>query len=328
MFNYYQKSFFINQTIFSNDPKIASAIFKLERTKNKKRIYPYVNTSSGKSKSVLLGKLHNEFLERFKMVNNDKSNKKVKIIKLNNFEILLQDRNVLGYDYDSKYGMKDTTGTASGLNSKILIEKAVCELIEKNELMLMWYKKLTKIVDISDYINSVLMKYGINRDVVKIFYSQNISNIHTVIIFIFNRYNEIIGSGISGSKDINDALISSIEEALMQIWVNLNAPSPIYTKNSKKLKTYFLNLCKAEIINIENLKSVQNIKIIEEFNDIEIALLNIAGLQREITIKALSESMFNCIPSLVNIKKNKDKKIVKYFDIMEDFKNKVECEVI
>lgn len=85
---------------------------------------------------------------------------------------------------DPIYGHQDTTGTASGLDSPMLIEKAICELLEKNELMLMWYKKLCYLIKITDTVSKILKKYGLKEKNVKIFYSQNISNIHT-IIFLF-----------------------------------------------------------------------------------------------------------------------------------------------
>lgn len=163
MFDYYQKSFFMNKTIFNNDPIIGLDVFKVEKTKNKKKIFPYSNTSSGKNKVEIFGKLYNEFLERFKMVNNYRSNKKTEIILINGLKKTLVKRNALTYGYDLQYGHKDTTGTASGLNSNILIEKAICELLEKNELMLMWYKKLCSLITINTAVQVVLMQYGINE---------------------------------------------------------------------------------------------------------------------------------------------------------------------
>ena len=89
MFDYYQKSFFMNKTIFNNDPIIGLDVFKVEKTKNKKKIFPYSNTLSGKNKVEIFGKLYNEFLERFKMVNNYRSNKKTEIILINGLKKLL-----------------------------------------------------------------------------------------------------------------------------------------------------------------------------------------------------------------------------------------------
>ena len=37
MFDYYQKSFFMNKTVFNNDPIIGLGVFKVEKTKNKKK---------------------------------------------------------------------------------------------------------------------------------------------------------------------------------------------------------------------------------------------------------------------------------------------------
>ncbi len=329
MFDYYQKSFFMNKTVFTDDPVIALGVFKVESTKNKKYIFPYSNTSSGKNKSALLGKLYNEFLERFKMVNNYRSNKKKNAVFISKLKEKPIKCKILSYGYDSKYGHKDTTGTASGIGSDILIEKAVCELLEKNELMLMWYKRLCYLVEFTDSVNSILLRYGLTSKNVKIFYTQNISNIHTIIVFILNNDFKIIGSGVSGDKDVFLALVSAIEEALMQKWMEELSPKSIYNmKNYKKFNNYFFSFFNIKEINIENIKPVQNIKINQFFNDVEISLLNIAGFQREITIKAISKTMFNCIHTIRNIKKNKQKPIAVFYKIEKELKNAVECTVI
>ena len=328
MFDYYQNSFFIKRTVFINDPKISLAIFKVEKTKNKKKVFPYAHTSSGKNKAVLFGKLHNEFLERFKMVYNYRTNKKTNVILLHNAKIIPIKRKVLSYGYDAIYGLKDTTGTASGLGSAALIEKAICELLEKNELMLMWYKKICRLVKITDSVNAILLQYGLSANRTKIFYVQNISNIHTVIVFILDAGNNIIGSGISGDKAVYAALISAIEEALMQKWIDELSEQSLYGKDDNKFKNYFDNLCRIEGKNIDKLKPVTEIKIKSSFNDIEIGLLNLAGFQREITIKAVSKTLMNCIPSISNIRKNKNRLIVTFFEIEKELKNAVDCAVI
>lgn len=328
MFDYYQKSFFMNKTIFNNDPIIGLGVFKVEKTKNKKKIFPYSNTSSGKNKVEIFGKLYNEFLERFKMVNNYRSNKKTEIILINGLKKTLVKRNALTYGYDLQYGHKDTTGTASGLNSNILIEKAICELLEKNELMLMWYKKLCSLITINTAVQVVLMQYGINEKNIKIFYAQNISNIHTIIVFILNDNLQIISSGISGSTDAMSSLVLAIEEALMQKWMDELSPKPRHLKNNKKFDDYFFALCNVKQISIKNLNPVQKIIINKPFDDIEIGLLNIAGYRREISIKAISKTMFNCIPTISNIKKNKTKAIAIIYDIEKALKNAIECAVV
>lgn len=97
---------------------------------------------------------------------------------------------------------------------------------------------------------------------------------------------------------------------------------------TKKFNNYFDDLCQAKKINIEHVKPAHKIKINEPFNDVEIGLLNIAGLQREVTIKAVSKSMCNRIPTLENMKKNKNKAILKYFKIETYLNEVVECAVI
>lgn len=86
MFDYYMDSFFLNKTVFTVDYMITMAVFKVQGTKDKKKIFPYTNTSAGKNKPILFAKLHNEFLERFKMVNNHYANKNTTLISINDLK--------------------------------------------------------------------------------------------------------------------------------------------------------------------------------------------------------------------------------------------------
>ena len=78
------------------------------------------------------------------------------------------------------------------------------------------------------------------------------------------------------------------------------------------------------LLNLGILKIIIN----KPFDDIEIGLLNIAGYRREISIKAISKTMFNCIPTISNIKKNKTKAIATIYDIEKALKNAIECAVV
>ncbi|UTY27677.1 YcaO-like family protein [Treponema putidum] len=326
MFDYLEKSFFLHKTVFLNDPIISMAVFKVEKTKDKKAIFPYGHTSAGKNKQVVLGKLYSEYLERFKMSANSRYTQETQLISLQNLKPRQINRSMLGYDIDKAYGKKDTTGTASGLRSAFIIEKAIMELIEKNELMLMWYKKYCKKLIKTKLVKDIITQYGLQTNAVEIFYSQNISNIHTIAFFIFDSKKQIVGSGISGDKNSVNALKSAIEEAIMQHLLNKSFFIDFKTPEFKK---YFLNLSMTiEKININTLKPIKKIEIQKEFNDIEIGLLNISAQQREITIKALSRRMLNCVPFLGNIKCNLDKYIVKYFEIDKEVENALQCPVI
>ncbi len=55
MFDYFGENFFIDDTIFVDNPRISFAIFKVEKTKKPKMIYPYGHTSAGKKKEYSFG---------------------------------------------------------------------------------------------------------------------------------------------------------------------------------------------------------------------------------------------------------------------------------
>ena len=274
MFDYYNEAFFLNKTVFKNDPVIAMGVFKCEKTKDKKKVFPYTNTSASKSKSVALGKLHSEFLERFKITYHHRVSKKTTSIKFGDLSQSIICNDALTYGGDKIYGHKDTTGTASGFCSNKIIEKAICELIEKNELMLMWYKKLCFKVQHSQSVNEKIISYGLNPEKIKLFFVQNITNLFTIVCFILNDDDLIIGSGISCDKDVNSALLSSIEEAIMQEWVDTFAQDKIFSKDDDALKKYFAELCDVKPIDIATLSPVRNIEIDKRFDDIEIVLLS------------------------------------------------------
>ncbi len=282
-----------------------------------------------KKKSILLGKVYNEYLERFKMVNNDRIEGEVDLVSLNDLSVEKEDRKTLTYEIDDVYGVKDTTGTSSGLNSSFLIEKAVLELIEKNELIPIWYKKRCQRVEIKNKVKDLLIEYGLNLEEIKILYGQNISNVHTVVSIIFDKNNKIVGSGSASDRNAINSLKSSVEEAIMQRLVNKNCTLFSDLNETDKFYVYFKNLYKnIEAVDLENLKSEKDININENFNDIQIGLLNISGMQREITIKALSKKMMNCVPALSNIKGNENKYIIKYFDIGNDVDTLIECPIL
>lgn len=328
MFDYYNEAFFLNRTVFKPDPIISLAILKCERSLDKKKVFPYTNTSTSKSKSIALGKLHSEFLERFKMTYHHRMSKKTTSIKYGDLTQTKINNEALTYGGDIIYGHKDTTGTASGFCSTEIIEKAICELVEKNELMLMWYKKLTYVVEPTQSVVQQIISYGLNPCNVKLFFAQNFNNLFTIICFILNDNGLIIGSGISCDKDVCSALTSSIEEAIMQEWVDTFAKDKIFSQEDPNLKKNFEELCNAKTIDIATLSPVRNIEIDKRFDDIEIVLLNLNGKNQELTVKAISKSLMNCIPVSARIIQNKDKAIVKLFNVADNAESIPECAVV
>lgn len=53
-----------------------------------------------------------------------------------------------------------------------------------------------------------------------------------------NDNHDIIGSGISGNKDVIVALISAVEEALMQQWMDTFLQDSMY-QHDKKIQQLF-----------------------------------------------------------------------------------------
>ena len=97
-----------------------------DRIKKENYYYPSDGTSISISKELSMRKSYSEYLERF-------------LLSVGGYT---HDGTYVSYGENTNYGYIDTTGTATGINSKQVIHKALKELIEKNELFYFWYTNI------------------------------------------------------------------------------------------------------------------------------------------------------------------------------------------
>ena len=88
------------------------------------------------------------------------SEKEIKLLSFNADNIISVKGKEVSYGSKYVFGSIDTTGTASGVfKSDDIINKAIFELLEKNELLLLWYGLLAQEYKLSDEEHEDYMKY-------------------------------------------------------------------------------------------------------------------------------------------------------------------------
>ena len=251
----YSNRFFISEEIMLHT---ALKLFYCEINSNK-YILPYDSSSIDFSLSIALKKNYSEHLERNLLGIQLIRNKTLNSYELKSGEIHEIKGSEISYLSNSIYGYSDTTGTSSGYcNTQIIIEKGIFELVEKNELALIWYGMLGSGIRLSTDKYSEYLRYfnDYQSDVVDdivVLYSQNISNIHVIYVFLFKE-KKIVSSGIAGRLSFNEAFNAAIEEAKLLLVIYQDIKYGEYA-----------SITKQEYIKVYNhIKKIENIrKIIE-----------------------------------------------------------------
>lgn len=299
--------------------KIGSGLFSTVKIDNK--LSPYTPTAIDLSRHNVYKKIHQEYLERYRVAHN--TNNFLKLESFNPFEkkICTHNRNILGYGFNDEYGSMDTTGTASGFYSNILKEKALLELIEKNEIMLIWYLAKGYNVLIEQDISNLIKCIGFYSEEIYIFCSNNLCNITTFAVFLFHN-EKIVSTGINADKDSKQALFKALLEAkLLETYYRDSTISPykIFNKDDyKEIYEFIKNLSKK----MKSTSFVEDVKreiiLSPWISSIEFALLNTKLHQDYVTIRCFSKELLNCVPGKQNILRSLDKLIFKKYNIDEN----------
>lgn len=295
MFMEYNKDFGIANSFQVHTNKIG--YIKSYRIKHGELFTPNTGTSIGENKKLCILKAYNEFLERFKLGIGDQK---------------------ITYGENHEYGMIDTTGTASGINSERIIEKASLELIEKNELYLFWYTNNSDyyLISQTDEIKSLIKRLNFQGEKHFIFYMKNISSAHIVLSISF-KDNILTGCGISGNLDFKEALKSSILENKLIEWENYGNPnsnlfSQAVTTKEETQSFFDMKIKKAKKLKNNNLFKEKSIVYNSWIEIPEIILLNTKNTMFK-TIKLISSSLLNCIPNNYNLEHSSNQKVIELF---------------
>lgn len=321
----YKKPFLLGNFIINGAPKVIKV--------NKKFYLPWLCSSIDRSFSLGMKKMYSEYLERKSIgINNDED--KAYFLDINSNKYDVYKFKEAKYGNSELFGYIDTTGSASGNKNSIeILKKAIFELIEKNEVFLMWYGMLCKELilnkeDYNKYINYI-NNIKFICDEFKIILSRNLSNINTVIVVLFND-KKIVGSGVCLELNFKNALKNAIDEAKTVAVSFYNKDYGYYSKYTKKdfkkIYNYILNLCKVKVY--LNYKKSSEFKIKDKFIDFKVVYMNRCKFSDGKTIKVYSEELYNCVPIRVNLLKCSNKYLLKKYNIDIYSENIPDCCIV
>jgi len=316
LFCYYPRRHAVISSSYLVDYKISTGI--LSTVKTGAELSPYYSAAIDLSKHIAYKKMHQEHLERYRIAHNMKNQSEVMSFDFIKGEICTHNRSVLGYGFNQEYGVMDTTGTASGIYSNLIKEKALLELIEKNEAMLIWYLQKGMNVLIDKYTKQLIKKIGFHSEELYIFSSNNICNLDTFVVLLFHN-KRIVGTGVSIDKNSKIGLTNALLEAKTMecVYTGLEAsPFNVCTSSDHKRIYEYVNNISVNM-GTTNLKEKvnENIIISSWVTSIEVAILNTQKFQEYATIRCFSKEMLNCVPCKKNILESIDKKIFKEFKL-------------
>lgn len=305
-----KKFFGISESDFIDSPKVAYATLGSVRTI--KGNTPVDSTAIDKKLQVALIKCYSEYLERSRMGFNVGLDKKCMVVDMITNVLKPSNHKYYGYNHSVLYGKVDTTGTAAGVNGEMIIKNSFLELIEKNEMFLFWYMKKGNYVIKNSFVRKKISKLGFSSSQIEIFYSDELCTYPTYyVILIDNKKVIATGCGISNSHD--KALSKALEEARLLEWQNKNNPNSIYTRmtvEERKQSIVYIELLKKVLPKTSNIeRTVLDLKIASWIESVEVMLI----AKNNLVVKCISKDIFNCLPTIENLKKSKNKKIWKIY---------------
>jgi len=292
----------------------------LDSFREGRKASPSDATSIDVLKRLLVIKTYNEHSERALMgAQQDIECEAINFIdksihKLNQYDF--------SYGFNPRFGISDTTGTASGHISRIVLKKAVLELIEKNELFLFWYGKHGVYIEPDNYIRSMVCDMNFISPFADIFLCNELSNFFTAIV-ILRSTGRLTSSGIAISSNLDDAISHALQEAKLLEWCHYGNTKSPFEKTSDEVNLQIvehIDSIKSSYTSYESIKKQYSndddiLKINDFVKSIYFRVLNLGIGKRELTIKCISEELFNCLPRTDRIKQSMDKKIIKHFGL-------------
>jgi hypothetical protein len=304
---------------FVDDLNKAFGIFGSIKQGNK--LTPFTPCAIDPSKYTAFKKLYQEYLERFRMGVNAIKDEYTYSLDILNSKIYKKNRELFGYGYNEEYGLVDTTGTSSGCFSEKLKEKAVFELVEKNEAMLFWYTGKGFVVKHDKKVESLINKVGLSSYEVLIFAVNEIVNIYTIIVVTF-KGQEIISVGVSLKKKFMDSLNTALMECrLLEMFYDGLRKSFRYKLSKKEHRNIyeFINLLTDSLNSMEPIYNDFDKVIFKPWmTSLELVVLNTNKYQDFLTIRCVSKDLLNCVANHSIILNSLDKKVLKQYSIGED----------
>lgn len=320
------KNIMIVNNFYLND--YTSVWGKIEANIIEGYLMPNSCSAVAKNISVGLAKQYNEYLERYRIGLNTFCDEELVCFNLLQKEEIKINRKEIGYGISERWGLLDTTGTASGYGTKKIINKAVSELIEKNELALFWFKTMGNSIRNCSIINKKIAEFGLQKRNIFIFSASNISSATAIMVIIFDEKRNYLASGIALDISPDIALHNAMAEAKLQLIinaVNYNTSFVLNEKENKAIYSHILYLKEStKMIEFSELRKAEKLQVKPWIANIYIALLNSHYNQITTTIRCFSDYLMNCVPTIDNINKCENNIIVSKYNLL-DMSKKVDC---
>lgn len=265
--------------------------------------YPSDGTSIGRNKSIVLRKFYSEYLERYRL----------------GIGGVTQSGNYISYGYNKFYGFIDTTGTATGVMSKVIIDKALRELIEKNELFNFWFtdRGLRFLITPSQKENKLINELNFVADNHIIIGIRSISNFFTVIVVSFKN-KVLTGCGIACESNLEAGIKKALLENKLIEWQQYKNPDSEFYNQSISLGDQvhkFITNKKYDDIPSSTTEQVKRwVKLENNIPKPEIVILG-KNMDNTVSIKLISEYFLNCIPKKKYLKGSSTQLITSGFNI-------------
>jgi hypothetical protein len=285
----------------------------LESVKTSLGNSPSDSTAISSNKKEAFIKCYQEHLERKKLAFNVDLGKKGNCLNYCTKNISKIELKAFGYGCSS-FGFSDTTGTASGLNSEELIKKCVCELIEKNECLLLWYANIGKYIKKAPPINEIINKHSFLSDRVEIFRLSALSNYFCFLVVLIEN-NRLIASGAAMGDSSLKTLVAALQEAKLLEWQNKDNPdsslNQIDAKEHSRIVEHINKIIDAVPKDaFVNTSERSDLKLAQWINSIYITALNKGNDRSDVTLKCISKELFHCLPKRGYLLSNSQKEIL------------------
>lgn len=286
-------------------------------------------TSIGNNKKISLKKSYSEYLERFSL--GMPMGKEQTVVAFDLVQKKIIEDKMCNYGYgDTIYGHNDTTGTASGTSSTLVIDKALCELIEKNECLCFWYSNVGKKISVCGEVMEKINRYNFISEKILLYIVQEVSNYPTVIALGL-REKKLIASGVACTRQVIESIQKALDELRVIEWQQYQNRESIFCSHSEIEHCKILDRIYEKeqntdeyFIQEEYAGKVKRIKFAEWVKNIQIKVIYADDKFGLKTVKCISNELLSSLPIQANIEKANNKEVVKrYYN-----KNVVNCPIV
>lgn len=291
--------------------------------------FPAVSSAIAKGFQLPVKKSFSEHLERFYTSLAYQSKQEILSYDLLNNRIKTNKLGLFSYGPNKRFGYVDSTGTAAqNAYSYNIVNKAISELLEKNELFLFWYHKLGQCLSLDKQTKKLLTDYGLSDLDCYLFQCNNLSTWPTIIT-IFIKNNRIVTTGICCHKNLSMAIEGAISEAkvlrfmhMLQYKPVLELPDTIHAQAIKHIQdiNFSVEKQRGKFLFVEHL----DIAIADWIKNLQVAVI---GKNRYKVITFFSDSLIKCVPNIEKLKYCTNVDIFKQYPIA-NINEHIDCVVL